>query len=148
MPTRRGGFGKEGWRFVVGQVRLRRACERVVQEARKVPVDEELLPQEGDEARQVPRQAAAQLQIADEQDGDQCCPNLDLQSVGARTDERFDAQILFQRFEEQFHLPALPVQGHDRGRGQFQMIGEENELALRFRIPVADQAEEPLVVRV
>jgi len=41
-------------------------------------------------------------------------PDLGLHRIVGRTVERFDLQMLFDPFEEQFHLPATPVQLGDR----------------------------------
>jgi len=73
----------------------------------QIAVDEQLLAQQGGEIGQAPAEAGAQLQILEQEQGDERGPDLNLQSVGAGADEGFDAEVLLERFEEQFDLPAL-----------------------------------------
>src|SRR5207245_641786 len=53
--------------------------------------------------------------------------------------KRFDAQVLFDPFEEQFHLPAAFVQpGNGQGR-QIEVVRQEHQATVVFRI-VKDDA--------
>jgi len=63
-----------------------------------------------------------QLQILEQQQGDQGGPDLDLQGVGAGAHEGSDAQVLLERLEEQFDLPALAVDGGDGGGSKAAML--------------------------
>ena len=69
----------------------------------------EVHPQQGDQVGERPREAGPQLEILEEQDRDECRPDLDLQGVGAGPHEGLDLQVLLERLEEQFDLPALLV---------------------------------------
>src|ERR1700733_1171674 len=87
-----------------GQVSLEGAVRGVwwgskgfVQPSPEIPVDEEIEAQEGDQVRQTPGQGAAHLQVLQEQDGDQCCPNLNVHRVRARAHEGLDLQVLLER---------------------------------------------------
>ena len=88
---------------------------------------EEIHPQERDEIRQRPAKAGAQLQVLEQQDGDERGPHLDLQGVGAGPHEGLDLQVLLQRFEEQLDLPALLVERRN-GRGpEGQVVRQERQ---------------------
>jgi hypothetical protein len=75
------------------------------------------------------------LQIFEQEQGDQGGPDLNLQGVGAGADEALDAQVLLQRLEEKFSLPALAVDGGDGGSGKAAMIGEKDQGALLAFVP-------------
>ena len=66
---------------------------------------------------------------------DQGCPNLDAKGVFAGADEALHGQVLLQRLEKQFDLPALFVDGGDGGGAELQQIGEQHDLSLVIRIP-------------
>jgi hypothetical protein len=87
-------------------------------------VREEVHPQQGDQVRERPGEPGPQLEILEEQHGDQRRPDLDLQGVGARSHEGLDLQVLLQGLEEQFDLPAVLVDRTDRR-------GPEGELVVR-----------------
>jgi hypothetical protein len=110
----------------------------------QIAVDEQLLAQQGGEIGQAPAEAGAQLQVLEQEQCDERGPDLNLQSVGAGADEGFDAEVLLERFEEQFDLPALAIDGGNGGSGKAAVIGEEDEgAALRF-IPDLDAAQEQI----
>src|SRR5258706_9779561 len=52
--------------------------------------------------------------------------------------KRFDAQVLLDPFEEQFHLPALPVKFADDRGGQAKVIGQNDQAAGVLRVVAAD----------
>ena len=56
-----------------------------------------------------------------------CDPYLSLHRILGRAEKRFAAQVLFDPFEKQFHLPTITVQfGNGLGR-QGEMVGQEDE---------------------
>jgi hypothetical protein len=69
-------------------------------------------------------------------DGD---PYLGLHRVLACAVERFDAQVLFDPFEEQFHLPAALVQPGNGQGGQIEVVRQEHQATVVFRV-VKDDA--------
>ena len=69
------------------------------------------------------------MQPFQQEQGDQGCPNLDAESILTGADEGLHGQVLFERFEEQFDLPALAVDGGDGGRGKAAMV---RNTTLRF----------------
>ncbi len=48
--------------------------------------------------------------LADQHINGDCDPYLGLHRILGRTEKRFDAQMLFDLFEEQFHQPAVTIQ--------------------------------------
>jgi len=66
---------------------------------------------------------------------DQGCPNLDAERILAGADETLHGEVLFQRLEKQFDLPALLVDGGDRRGAEIQQVGEQHNLSLVIRIP-------------
>src|SRR5262245_21209614 len=66
---------------------------------------------------------------------DQGCPNLDAKCVLTGADKALHGQVLFQRLEKQFDLPALFVDGGDGGGAEIKQIGEQYDLPLVIRIP-------------
>ena len=71
-------------------------------------------------------------------DGD---PDLRLHRVLARAEKPFDPQVLFDPFEEQFHLPTTPIQVGDGQGGEFEMVGQEHESAFVFDVVERDASE-------
>ena len=68
----------------------------------QIPMDKEIQAQQRNEVREAPLDAAAHLQILENEDGDQCCPNLDAHRVGAGADKGFDLELLLEQFEKEF----------------------------------------------
>jgi hypothetical protein len=110
-------------------------------------IDEQLRAQQGGEIGQAAAEASAQLQVFEQEQGDQGGPNLNLQSVGACADESLDAQVLLQSFEEQLDLPALAVDGGDGGSSKVAVIGEKHQGALLRLVPDLDAVEEQIAFR-
>lgn len=69
---------------------------------------EEIYAQECDEIGQTPAETGGQLQIL-QQHRDQCRPKLGLDRIRRGANEGLDLQILLERLEEQFDLPAILV---------------------------------------
>ena len=79
--------------------------------------------QQGNLVRQGPREARPQLQVLQEQDGDQRRPDPDLQGVGARPHKGFALEVLLQRLEEQLDRPpVLEVEPIVRGSSSMAWI--------------------------
>jgi len=88
-------------------------------------MNKEIEPQQGDEIGKAPGDAAAHLQIFEQEDGNECCPNLDAYRIGRCADEGLDLEVFFQGLEEEFDLPALLVNGSDGGSSQFEVVGQD-----------------------
>ena len=82
-----------------------------------------------------------QLKVLEHEHGDECCPNLNAHGVGAGPDEGFDLEILFERAEERFDLPAILVDAGDGRRGETEVVGQENELLTGDGIAVNDATQ-------
>ena len=89
-------------------------------------------------------EAAAEIELLfhnryEQVDGDRD-PNLSLQRVWCGSVERFDPQVLFDPFEEQFDLPAAAIKlGDGRGR-QGEVVGQEDETPVVFDIEETNTA--------
>ena len=68
-------------------------------------------------------------------------PNLRLHGVRIVAVEGFDPQILFDPFEEQFHLPTAFVQLRDGQRGEREVVRQEHKPALLFGVVKGDAAQ-------
>src|ERR1017187_5336067 len=71
-------------------------------------------------------------------DGD---PDLRPHSVLGSAVEAFDAQVLLDPLEKQFHLPSAPVQGANGQRRQRKLVGQEHQVLAGLGIAIADAAQ-------
>src|ERR1019366_10147338 len=76
-------------------------------------------------------------------DGD---PDLRPHSVLGSVVEAFDAQVLLDPLEKQFHLPSATVQGANGQRRQRKLVGQEHQVLAGFGIAIADAAQVARVV--
>ena len=125
---------------------MRRRLKRLIDPVPQVTVDEQLLAQQGGQIGQAPAEAGAQLQVFEQEHGNQGGPYLDLQGVGAGADEGLDAQVLFEGLEQEFYLPALFIDGGDGGGSEVTMVGEKDQGALLGLVPDLDAAQEQVAV--
>ena len=123
---------------------LGRGLKRLIDPGEQIAVDKQLLAQQSGEIGQAPAEACTQLQVLEQEQCDQGGPDLNLQCIGAGADESFDAEVLFERLEEQFDLPALTVDSGDSGGGKAAMIGEKHQGALLRFVPDLDAAQEQI----
>ena len=68
-------------------------------------------------------------------------PDLRLHRVGCVAQKVFDAKVLLDPFEEQFDLPALPIQIHDGRSRKCEVIRDENEAASCVFVQERDAAQ-------
>ena len=108
-------------------MRIGRGGEGFVEPCHQIAMGEEIHAQERDQIGQAPTETGGQLQIPQEQHRDQCRPNLRLDRIRGGADEGLDLQILFDRLEEQFDLPAILVDRGDGAGTEAVMIGDEDE---------------------
>ena len=81
------------------------------------------------------------LQNGDEQVNGDGGPNLGVHGVRACAVKGFDAQMLFDPFEEQFDLPAAMIQlGNGQGR-HGEVVGQENQRSAGLGITIADASQ-------
>src|ERR1041385_6184768 len=64
---------------------------------------------------------------AEQQHGNQGCPNLNAQSIFCSADESFDLEILLEGFEEHFDLPALFINAGDGSRREVQEVRDQSQ---------------------
>src|SRR5258706_12530436 len=105
--------------------------EGIVEPFAEVAIGEQVEADHGDEIRQGPSPSRAKLKESEDEDGDQSGPDLDVEGVFGSADEGLDTRVLFDGSEEQFRLPALPI---DLGNGcgsQVEPVGEED---VRFAV--------------
>ena len=76
-----------------------------------------------------------ELEVFEQQHGNQCCPNLCLQGIGAGSDEGLDLEMLLEHFEEELDLPAVPVYAANGGRSEAKLVGQELNLSLVLFVP-------------
>src|SRR5258705_9835647 len=100
--------------------------EGIVEPFDEVAIGEQIEPDHGDEIGQGPSPLRAKLKESEDEDGDQSGPDLDVKGVLGSADEGFDTQVLFDGPEEQFHLPALPINLGNGGGSQIEPVGEED----------------------
>src|SRR5882724_3606941 len=102
--------------------------EGIVEPFVEVAIGKQVEPDHGYEIRQRPSPFGAKLKESEDEDGDQSGPDLDVKGVLGSADEGFDTQILFDGPEEQFHLPALPINLGNGCGSQIEPVGEEDVL--------------------
>ena len=78
------------------------------------------------------------LQNGDEQLSGDGGPDLGAHGVRAGAVKGFDAQMLLEPFEEQFDLPAAPIQVGDGQSWHGEVVGQEDQCLARFWIAIAD----------
>src|SRR4030067_1138678 len=108
------GFIRNRWCFV-----------RFIEPGPKIAMSKEIHSQQGPEIRKGPVKSGAKLKEPQDQHCDQCCPNLDLNGIGTGAHKGLDLQVLLQGFKEDLNLPTLFVDGSNRRRTQFQVIGQK-----------------------
>ena len=107
----------------------------------QIPIGEQVIPQQRHEIGERPGDPRPELQVLQQQDRDQCCPNLDLEGVGRCPHERLDLEILLDCLEEDLDLPAILVDRGDCRGCELQMVGEKNDRPLVFDVPHLDPAQ-------
>jgi len=75
------------------------------------------------------------VQPFEQRNCEQGCPNLDAQSVFAGAHETLHFEVLFERFEEQFNLPAVLVDSGNRRGAELQQVGQQHDFPLLDGIP-------------
>jgi len=103
----------------------RRRLERLIEPGKQVAVDKQLLPQQGDQIGQGPAKGSSQLQVVEQEQGDQGSPDLNPQGIGAGTHKSFDPQVLFEGAKEDFDLPALAIDLGHRGGAEAEVMGQQ-----------------------
>jgi len=69
----------------------------------------------------------SKLEETENQHGNQCCPNLDLDGIGTGSHKGLDLKVLLQGFKEDLNLPTLFVDGSNGCGPQFQIAGQKHQ---------------------
>jgi len=88
-------------------------------------VGEELELEQRHQAGERPAEGRAELQVREDQQGDQAGPDLGVEGGSAGPHEGLDLEVLLERLEEELDLPAVLVDGRDGRGAEFQMVGQE-----------------------
>ena len=81
------------------------------------------------------------FQNGDEQINGDGAPDLGAHRVGAGAIKGFDAQMLLDPFEEEFDLPAAPIQLRDGQRRDGEVVGQKDQRLARFWIAITDATQ-------
>lgn len=82
------------------------------------------------------------LEVFDDEHGDQCCPNLDVECVLAGAHEGFHFEVLLESLEEDLDLPSVLVYGGNGACRKREVIRQELNLPLMFLVPHDDPAQD------
>lgn len=123
-------------------LRVGRRGEGFVEPGHQIAVGEEIHAQERDEVGQAPSETGGQLQVTQQQHRDQRRPNLRLDGIGRGADEGLDLQVLLERLEEQFDLPAILVDRGNGGSPEAMMVGDEDKNAAGVLADGLDTAQQ------
>ena len=86
------------------------------------------------------------FQNGDEQINGDGAPDLGAHRVGAGAVKGFDAQMLFDPFEEQFDLPAAAIELGDGQRRDREVVGQENQDFAGSGIAISDAAQRGRII--
>jgi len=103
------------------------------------------MTQKRNQVGQEPGESGSQLQIFQNQHGDQSRPDLRLHGVGTGSEEGLDLQVLFDCFEKQLDLPAVLVDRRDCCCRKLQVVGKKDHRFLLIFKPDLHEPKEVLV---
>ena len=118
----------------------RRGTKRIVQPRPQVAVGEQPHAQQRRQVRQRPTKARSELQLKQQQDGNERAPHLDLDRVGPGAHEGLDLEILFEGLEQRF-APDIPA-----GSVVFTSHAIEHMPTLSVQVPAYLAKLEPAAV--
>ena len=101
--------------------------ERMIEPSPKISMGKQIHSQQGHQVRKGPIELGSELKEPQNQHRNQCCPNLNPNSIGAGPHKGLDLEVLFQSSEEDLDLPTVFVDGSNRGCSQLQFIGQEGQ---------------------
>ena len=108
------------------------SAERIIEPSPEIPVSKEVKSEKCHQVRQRPSAPGFELQVFEDEDGDQGCPHLDGHGVGRSADEGLDAEVLLDGLEECLDLPALLIDSGDGGSSQVRCWAS-SQTAMRRR---------------
>jgi len=104
-------------------------------------MSKETHPKQGHQIRKRPIEFGPKLEKAEDQHRNQCCPNLNLDGIGAGSNEGLDLEVLLQMFKEDLYLPAILVDGGDRASSQGKVICQKDQDLSGFRVLQFDPSQ-------
>src|SRR4030042_2175006 len=115
--------------------------KRMIEPSPKIPMGKQIHSQQGYQVRKGPIKFGSELKEPQDQHSDQCCPNLNLNCIGAGSYKGLDLKVLFQSFKEHLDLPTVFINGSNRGCSQSQMVGQEDQDLPCLRVIDLDSSE-------
>src|SRR4030042_1832175 len=115
--------------------------KRMIEPSPKSSMGKQIHSQQGHQVRKGPIKLGSELKEPQDQYCDQCCPNLNLNRIGAGPHKGLDLEVLFQSSEEDLDLPPVFVDGRNRGCSQLQVIGQKDQDLLCLRVIDLDASE-------
>jgi len=112
-----------------------RSFEGVIEPVPEVAVGKQVQAEQSHQAAERQVVFGTELEVLEQQDGNQCCPNLGLQGVRAGADESLDLEMLLEHLEEQFDLPAVPIYPANGGRSEGKVVGQKLNLPVVLFVP-------------
>ena len=86
-------------------------------------------PKQGHQIRKRPSELGPKLEKPEDQHGNQCCPNLNLDGIGAGSDKGLDLEVLLQMFKEDLYLPTILVDGSYRTGSQVKLFVRKTRIS-------------------
>jgi hypothetical protein len=108
-------------------VESRQDFKGFVQPSPEIPMGKEIHPKQGHQIRKRPGEFGPKLEKLEDQHGNQCCPNLNLDGIGTGSDKGLDLEILLEMLEEDFNLPTILVDGGYRAGSQVKVVRQEDQ---------------------
>ena len=123
-----------------------RSLEGVIEPVPEVAVGKQIQTEQSHQAAERQVAFGTELEVLEQQHGNQCCPNLGLQGIGAGADEGLYLQMLLEHFEEEFDLPTVPIYPANSGRSEAMVVGEKLNLPLVLFAPDYYPAQQPRIL--
>lgn len=114
-----------------------RAVKGRIEPRPPIPIDQQVEAEQRREVREAPGPRGLELQELQQQHREQRDPDLHLHGVHRGPHEGLDLQMLLERFEQEFDLPPLLIEGGDRAGGQVHEVRQKRQPALLHLIPDA-----------
>ncbi len=108
-------------------VKSRQDFKRFVQPSPEVPMGKEIHSKQGYQIRKRPAEFGPKLEKPEDQHGNQCCPNLNLDGIGTGSDKGLNLEVLLQMFKEDLNLPTIFVDGGNRAGSQVKVVRQEDQ---------------------
>jgi hypothetical protein len=115
--------------------KLGRSLEGIIEPVPEVAVGKQIQAEQSHQTAERQVVLGTELEVLEQQHGNQCCPNLCFQGIRAGADEGLDLEMLFEHFEEELNFPAIPVYPANGVRSEGKVVGQKLDFSLVFFIP-------------